>query len=164
MSETYWLLSTSAPTAELSDALSQAMHRAGIQPQWILERHQIGNISLPEELPTPAACYAWPVQQPAAQRLLNLLISSVQRNDPELLLIIEQLDPHQPCTAALLGSPSAAGRRNLLPQARLHTETETPTESLSRSGLLLPLHQAIADQKSGSLSFHPALFTYLEVL
>ncbi len=166
MSETYWLLSTSTTPAELPAALQQALQRGGIQPAWIAELHTLGNAPLPG-LSLSAAAYTWPVAPHAAQRLLNLLIDSVQRNAPELLALIEIPPAGLPVTAVILGSPTAAGRRNLLPLARLHSAPPQPPlenlEVLPYNGLLLPLHQTLVAHRSGSLN-QAELTTLLEVL
>jgi hypothetical protein len=166
MSETYWLSSVTTSLAELPTAFPQALQRSNLQPNWIVELHILGRGPLPG-LNLPATSYIWPVDSIAAQRLLNLLIDGVQRNNPELLALIEIPPAGQPVTALVLGSPTAAGRHNLLPLARLHSSQPqqpiTPIEPLPLNGLLLPFHQALADRRSGSLTQSP-LTTLLEVL
>ena len=117
MPETYWLGGCACPPGDLAAALPGLLARAGLRLGQVPELHLMGSAPAGLSLPASLPVYAWPASPMEEHRLLHLMIQSVQAGQPEMVLLLEVLNGR--AAAALLGSPAAAGRRNLLPLACL---------------------------------------------
>lgn len=112
MPEVFWL-------GELSlqpDAFSVGLRGLGLKAEWIQEAHRLGD-SL--EIPVQVV-YGWPGEPAAAHRLLHFACQALQTGDLDVLLLASG------DTSAVLASPRAVGRWNLLPRANLAARFSYP--------------------------------------
>ncbi len=83
---------------------------------WLDEFHQVSAVPVPESSQT-IPVFNWPVDSASAHRLLHLLIADIELDRREMVgLVITEAGNS---FGMVLGSPTALGRRNLLPAARL---------------------------------------------
>ena len=83
---------------------------------WLDEIHQVSGVPAPDSPPT-IPVFNWPVDSTSAHRLLNLLIADIELDRRAMIgLVITEAGNS---FGMVLGSPTALGRRNLLPAARL---------------------------------------------
>lgn len=121
MTETYWLCGCACLPDELADALPVMLRQVALRLEQVPEVHLFGAPPHGWKVPVQLPVYAWPASPAEEHRLLHLVFQSVQASQPEMALLVEVWNGR--AAAALLGSPSAAGRRNLLPLARLSAES-----------------------------------------
>lgn len=81
----------------------------GLKPEWVQEAHLLGDANA---LPLKTV-YHWPEQATPAHRLLHFACQALQSGDLDLVLLANRDQ------AAVLASPKAVGRWNLLPRANL---------------------------------------------
>ena len=83
---------------------------------WLDEFHQVSAVPVPESSQT-IPVFNWPVDSASAHRLLHLLIADIELDRREMVgLAVKEAGNF---FGMVLGSPTALGRRNLLPAARL---------------------------------------------
>ncbi len=121
MAETYWLCGCACLLDELAAALPVMLRQVGLCLERVPEVHFFGASPNGWKMPAQLPVYAWPASPAEEHRLLHLVLQSVQASQPEMVLLVEVFNGR--AAAALLGSPAAAGRRNLLPLARLSAES-----------------------------------------
>lgn len=121
-SETYWF--AGGEYELMAAGLPHHLAAVGIQPAWIEEIHWVApaGVALPD-LGTPAPVCWWPPES-RLHRLLHFSLSDLQTGVLELVLLAEIYADQ--VNFALLGSPPAAGRRNLLPRFRLTAIPNAP--------------------------------------
>ena len=105
MADVFWLGDISLQ----SSAFSSDLRSLGLKPEWIQEAHVLGEAL---ELPIKTV-YHWPGEPSASHRLLHFGCQALESGDLDLLLLAS--GEH----AAVLASPDAVGRWNLLPRASL---------------------------------------------
>ncbi len=115
MPDVFWLGEMSLQPGEFQDGL----HELDLRSEWIQEAHQLGDLL---EIPIQAA-YRWPEEPAAAHRLLHFCCQALQTGDLDVLLLAAGE------TSAVLASPRAVGRWNLLPRANLSARFSYPPGS-----------------------------------
>lgn len=91
-----------------------ALTGPGIRPRWLDQVHLLGEEStpLPPEVTSPVYC--WPCDASQDHAFFHLCQRSLLSGEVDLVLLARDES-----ACALLGSPVAVGRYNLLPHARL---------------------------------------------
>lgn len=102
--------------SSVEDGFQGWLENQHLRLAWLDEIHQVSEVPAPDSPPT-LSVFNWPVDSASAQRLLNLLIADIELDRREMvgLAITEAGNSF----GMVLGSPTALGRRNLLPAARL---------------------------------------------
>ncbi len=128
-----------------SNAFEAGLRELGLKAEWIQEAHLLG-----KSLKIPGiTCFHWPLDKSAAHRLLHFTCQTLESGDLDLLLMVSG------DKAAVLGSPRAIGRWNLLPRAALsarfsYSPAAPPGEFLP--ALALQLAAAEIDSQSAGLA------------
>ena len=98
------------------DGFQRWLESQHLRLAWLDELHRISAGAAPEFSQT-FPVFNWPVDLPSAHRLLHLLIADIELDRREMVGLVI---PEAGSTFGwVLGSPTALGRRNLLPAARL---------------------------------------------
>ena len=102
--------------SSVEDGFQGWLENQHLRLAWLDEIHQVSEVPAPDSPPT-LPVFNWPVDSASAHRLLNLLIADIELDRHEMvgLAITEAGNSF----GMVLGSPTALGRRNLLPAARL---------------------------------------------
>lgn len=102
--------------SSVEDGFQGWLENQHLRLAWLDEIHQVSGVPAPDSPPT-LPVFNWPVDFAPAHRLLNLLIADIELDRREMvgLAITEAGNSF----GMVLGSPTALGRRNLLPAARL---------------------------------------------
>ncbi len=102
--------------SSVEDGFQGWLENQHLRLAWLEEIHQISGVSALES-PQTFPVFNWPVDSASAHRLLHLLIADIELDRREMvgLAITEAGNSF----GMVLGSPTALGRRNLLPVARL---------------------------------------------
>ena len=102
--------------SSVEDGFQGWLENQHLRLAWLDEIHQVSEVPAPESSQT-IPVFNWPVDSASAHRLLHLLIADIELDRREMvgLVITEAGDSF----GLVLGSPTALGRRNLLPAARL---------------------------------------------
>ena len=117
MADVFWLGEVSLQ----SGAFSSGLRSLGLKPEWIQEAHVLGQAP---ELPIKTL-YRWPVDSSPAHRLLHFACQALESGGLDLLLLASGAH------AAVLASPDAVGRWNLLPRASLSACFSYPPDTPS---------------------------------
>lgn len=145
MSEAWWLAGSLCAPSDLQMTIPVILQKSGVPRSAIRETHIFGPV---DPAPTGESIFQWNVDALASHRLLHFIFLSVQNHEPDLLLLLESYNGQ--AAIALIGSPGAAGRSNLLPLARLqaaqghgHTDNIPPGNAAAAQGLVCQLVQTV---------------------
>ncbi len=104
MNDVFWL-----GGFPLQDDVNEGLRALGLKAEWVQEMHVLGDA--PEG--SGKMIYHWPGQVAPAHRLLHFACQALHSGDLDLLVLLNGGE------AAVLASPRAAGRWNLIPRASL---------------------------------------------
>ncbi|TLM99571.1 hypothetical protein FDZ74_17815 [bacterium] len=104
MNDVFWLGDFS-----LQGSVNEGLHTLGLKAEWVQEMHVMGDA--PEV--SGKTIYRWPGQVAPAHRLLHFACQALHSGDLDLLVLLNGGE------GAVLASPRAAGRWNLVPRASL---------------------------------------------
>jgi hypothetical protein len=109
------------------EALQAALRRAGGKPAWIEELVWLGAPA--PELETPKPALSLPEGPGLDHFSLNASLRQLCAGERQMLVAGQTRAERS--IALLLGAPAVVGRRNLLPQARLHPAPALPTNLIA---------------------------------
>lgn len=115
MSEVYWI--AGAANWDSPGGTDAWLDHSGLKPAWIDEIFWLAQPKFQRILNLPEHARQWPVSGPTAHRLLQLIINDMLCGMNDLVLLAESLA--QAISLAVLATPQAVGRYNLLPLGRL---------------------------------------------
>ena len=115
MIEVYWI----AGVRNLDDpgGLESWLANAGLKINWIDEIFWLSDSNAPIVPSLPNRASYWSLTGTPSHRLLHLIMSELLLAKNDLVLLVEQ--PGENFSLAVLGTPRAVGRFNLLPEIRL---------------------------------------------
>ncbi len=102
--------------SSVEDGFQGWLENQHLRLAWLDEIHQISGVSALESSQT-IPVFNWPVDSASAHRLLHLLIADIELDRREMVGVAVTEAGNS--FGMVLGSPTALGRRNLLPAARL---------------------------------------------
>ncbi len=102
--------------SSVEDGFQGWLENQHLRLAWLEEIHQISGVSALES-PQTFPVFNWPVDSASAHRLLHLLIADIELDRREMVGVAVTEAGNS--FGMVLGSPTALGRRNLLPAARL---------------------------------------------
>lgn len=137
----------------LRDDFYMGLASLGLKPEWVQEAHVLDD-STTVPLKT---IYRWPEQAIPAHRLLHFACQALQSADLDLLLLAGKDQ------AAVLASPRAVGRWNLLPRANLRARFSyapdlEPAKFLPALAVQLLATEIDPEQPGCAVALEPAEF------
>lgn len=155
MSEVYFL--SGGEILPDAHGMTGWLEQQGIKPVWLDEIHWLSTDPIPEiQLPLPQV--NWPVEGPTAHRLLHLIMDELLLGKKEMSLLVQS--GGSSFYGMILGSPTALGRRNLLPKARL---TGLAVPKADKSAQVVEWIGSIIEASENEPASVRALYTYEEL-